>query len=100
LEITINSKSTGFDMRASAILEFKEEQWKMIHWHVSKPYHVQSETDTYGIEEWKQKADALEKLVAERTADLLEKNDELKAAITELNPRNLNLSSPKKWLHV
>jgi signal transduction histidine kinase len=83
-------------MRASAILEFKEEQWKMIHWHVSKPDHVPSETDTYGIEEWKQKADALEKLVAERTADLLVKNNELKAAITELKSTQSQLIQSEK----
>ncbi|MEO6316777.1 MAG: ATP-binding protein [Chitinophagaceae bacterium] len=77
LSISVNNETTGFGMRASAILEFNEAQWKMIHWHVSKPEHVASETDTYGIEEWKQKADALEKLVAERTADLVEKNREL-----------------------
>ncbi|HPH92031.1 MAG TPA: ATP-binding protein [Ferruginibacter sp.] len=77
LNIKVNDESTGFGMRASAVLEYKNEQWKIIHWHVSKPEHVESEKDTYGIEEWKQKADALEKLVAERTADLVVKNREL-----------------------
>jgi signal transduction histidine kinase len=96
LQITINNESTGFDMRASAILEFKEEQWKMIHWHVSKPDNVQSATDTYGIEEWKQKADALEKLVAERTADLLVKNNELQVAIAELRSTQAQLIQSEK----
>ncbi len=58
LAIKINNESTGFDMRASAIFEFKNEQWKLIHWHVSKPEQVQSEVDTFGVEEWKQKTDA------------------------------------------
>jgi signal transduction histidine kinase len=96
LEIKIDIDTTGFGMRASAILEFQNDKWKMIHWHVSKPDNVQSATDTYGIEEWKQKADALEKLVAERTADLVLRNDELKTAITELKSTQAQLIQSEK----
>ena len=74
---TINAETMQFDVRSSAIFEFKNRQWKVIHWHASKPESVESEVDTFGIDEWKQKADALEKIVAERTADLVEKNREL-----------------------
>jgi two-component system, NtrC family, sensor kinase len=83
-------------MRASAILECKKEQWKMIHWHVSKPDNVESAVDTYGIQEWKDKAAALEKLVAERTADLVLKNDELNAAIINLQSTQSQLIQSEK----
>ena len=78
IKITVNSESVQFTVRSSAVLEFKNQQWKLIHWHASKPENVQNESDTFGIEEWKQKAEELEKLVAERTADLIKKNRELK----------------------
>ncbi len=96
LEIKINTDTTGFGMRASAIFEYSNNQWKMIHWHVSKPDNVQSSTDTYGIEEWKQKADTLEKLVAERTTDLIVKNEELNAAITNLKATQSQLIQSEK----
>lgn len=96
LEIKINAESTGFGMRASAVLEYKNEQWKMVHWHVSKPDNVQSATDTYGIEEWKQKADVLEKLVAERTAELVTRNDELSAAMADLKATQAQLIQSEK----
>ncbi|RYZ62907.1 MAG: histidine kinase [Chitinophagaceae bacterium] len=96
LEIKINTDTTGFGLRASTIFECKNDHWKMIHWHASKPDNVQSETDTYGIEEWKQKADALEKLVSERTADLLVKNEQLNAAITNLKSTQTQLIQSEK----
>lgn len=77
ISITIDTKTIQFDVRSSVVLEFKNQQWKLIHWHASKPEPVESETDTFGIDEWKQKAEELEKLVAERTASLVEKNREL-----------------------
>lgn len=60
--------------RFSIVLNFINNQWKVIHWHGSKPEHVKSAKDTFGVERWRQKAEALEKVVLERTEDLVKKN--------------------------
>lgn len=96
LTIKVNNDVTGFDMRASAILEDKGDQWQVIHWHVSKPDNVQSDIDTYGIEEWKQKADALEKLVAERTAEITRQKEELEHTLHDLRTTQDQLIQSEK----
>ncbi|MGB5384103.1 MAG: hypothetical protein WBN19_09635, partial [Lutimonas sp.] len=59
------------------VLEYIENKWKLVHWHASKPEQVESEKDTWGIQSWKERAEILEKEVAERTGDLVLKNREL-----------------------
>jgi hypothetical protein len=78
-------------LRFSAVLHYIGGQWKVIHWHGSKPEAVESEKDTWGLESWKQKAGELEKLVAEKTSDLVEKNRELEieAALERVRARTM-----------
>ena len=64
-------------LRFSVVLNYINDQWKVVHWHGSKPEQVQSEEDTYGIDSLKQKNAELEKLVEEKTVDLSTKNREL-----------------------
>lgn len=79
-EYTINRLSDGKEvsnhLRASYIFEFKEDKWKAVHIHFSKP-HGSVEDDPYLIKEWKQRNAELEKLVKEKTADLILKNRDL-----------------------
>lgn len=77
LHITTGAEKLVMYMRFSIVLEYNNEKWKVTHWHGSKPENVKSDEDTFGIENWKQKAEALEKLVTERTAELVIKNREL-----------------------
>ncbi|MEA1786059.1 ATP-binding protein [Arenibacter sp. GZD96] len=77
MNITTADETLTMYMRLSVVLHYQNNQWKVIHWHASKPEHVESEKDTWGIESWKQKAEELEALVAEKTAHLIEKNREL-----------------------
>lgn len=76
-------------LRFSVVLNYINNQWKVIHWHGSKPEQVQSEADTYGIDNLKQKNAELEKLVEEKTADLTQKNRELEveAALERVRSR-------------
>ncbi|MEO6721509.1 MAG: ATP-binding protein [Ferruginibacter sp.] len=87
--IKVNTDTIHFVVRSSAILEFEHKKWMLVHWHASKAEAAESAVDTFGIYEWKQKAEALEKLVAERTADLVEKNRELEieAALERVRAR-------------
>ncbi|TDQ17033.1 SnoaL-like protein [Algoriphagus boseongensis] len=77
LIVKTESEELEMYMRFSTVLNYSNTEWKVIHWHGSKPEEVESDKDTWGIENWKQKAEELERLVAEKTADLVEKNREL-----------------------
>ncbi|MBN7814605.1 ATP-binding protein [Algoriphagus pacificus] len=79
LYLTIQNEEESIEMyfRFSSVLNYSNNQWKVIHWHGSKPEPVESDKDTWGIENYKKKAEELEKLVSEKTADLLNKNREL-----------------------
>jgi len=82
--LSVDGNHTSFSMRCSSVLEFQQERWKFIHWHVSKPDNVESTEDTYGIAEWKEKNAALEKIVAERTLELTQQNEALEKTLKEL----------------
>jgi signal transduction histidine kinase len=91
LTIKTGEEAVEMYIRFSVILNYQDNQWKVIHWHGSKPEEVESEKDTWGIENWKQKAEELERLVAEKTADLVEKNRELEieAALERIRAASL-----------
>jgi signal transduction histidine kinase len=82
LTVDVNGEKIKMYVRISIVLEYTNNKWIVIHWHGSKPEEVQSEEDTFGIENWKQKVEKLEKIVAERTADLVGKNRELEIEMT------------------
>lgn len=69
-------------VRISTVFEYREEAWKVIHWHASTP--VATEGDTWHIDEWKRKNDELQKLVNEKTAALKNSLEELKATQAQL----------------
>ncbi len=77
LYLTVDGNTIEMYMRFSVVLEYVQQKWLVVHWHGSKPEHVESEKDTWGLETWKAKAEELEKQVAERTTELVEKNREL-----------------------
>ncbi len=95
INATINGEAIKMYLRFSVVLTYVHDQWKVIHWHGSKPENVQSEEDTFGIETWKQKAEALEKLVVERTADLVQKNRELEIETSLERVRSVAMSMHK-----
>ena len=64
-------------LRLTTILEYINIKWIVVHWHGSKPTETLGETDTWLVNEWKQKNEELEKLVNEKTSELLNKNREL-----------------------
>ncbi|HSP41065.1 MAG TPA: nuclear transport factor 2 family protein, partial [Gillisia sp.] len=100
--ITVDGNPIDMYMRISVVLEYTEAKWLVVHWHGSKPELVESEKDTWGIETWKEKAEALEKEVAERTADLVEKNWELKveAALERVRAVTMGIKKPEDLLEV
>ncbi len=102
LHITAGSDKLDMYLRFSVVLEYKNGKWVVVHWHGSKPEDVESEKDTRGIENWKQKAWALEKLVEERTADLVIKNRELEieAALERVRARTMAMHKSEELQEV
>jgi signal transduction histidine kinase len=84
LKITMAHETVEMRLRCSVVMEFKKDTWVVIHWHASKPEAVTSEEDTFGLEEWKTKNEALEKKVAEKTAQLQQSLNDLKATQAQL----------------
>jgi len=76
-------------VRLSSVFEFSNNTWKLVHLHGSKA--VETEEDTWHLNEWKQKNEQLQKLVDEKTAELFEKNRELEieAALEKVRSRSL-----------
>ncbi len=95
LVIETENGNINMQMRFTTVFEFLDGKWMVVHWHGSKGENVESETDTFGMEEWKQKAGELEKIVAERTADLVIKNKELEieAALEKVRSTSLSMHS-------
>ncbi|HMO32665.1 MAG TPA: ATP-binding protein [Lacibacter sp.] len=89
-------------LRFSAVLNYTGGQWKVIHWHGSKPEAVESGKDTWGVENWKQRTAELEKLVAEKTTDLTEKNRELEieTALEKVRAVAMGMQAPDDMLEV
>jgi len=91
LHIEAGSDKLEMYLRFSVILEYKNEKWLVVHWHGSKPEHVESEKDTWGVDVWRQRTEELEKLVSEKTEDLVVKNRELEieAALERVRSRSM-----------
>ncbi|MDZ7763844.1 MAG: nuclear transport factor 2 family protein [Melioribacteraceae bacterium] len=77
LTSVINGENKMMTVRMSTMLEFNKETWKVVHWHGSIADHVSDGEDPWHVEEWKQKTEKLERMVEEKTAELIQKNREL-----------------------
>ncbi|MBK8550966.1 MAG: nuclear transport factor 2 family protein [Ignavibacteria bacterium] len=91
---------TGIDthrlfLRFTTILEYSDNKWTVVHFHTSKPDDTKGETDTWHIDEWKRKNEELQKLVDEKTTDLLIKNRELEIESSLERVRAIALSMRK-----
>jgi hypothetical protein len=77
--IKIGSDENILPLRFSTVFECNDDHWKLVHWHGSQA--VDSEGDTWHRNELVKKNEALQKLVEEKKADLIQKNRALEAAI-------------------
>ncbi len=73
----IGNDTNKLNLRMTAVFEFKVDSWKLLHWHSSKPEHVSDGQDPWHVDEWKKKTEKLERMVDEKTAELIKKNEEL-----------------------
>ena len=66
-------------IRYTLVWEYLDERWKIVHFHGSTAEETESETDTWHINKWQKKSEELQKLVDERTLELSNSLEELKA---------------------
>lgn len=100
--LKVDTNRIEFYLRITAVFEYMQDKWLMVHWHASKPELVESEKDTWGIDSWKQKAEELEKLVAEKTDDLVTKNRELEveAALERVRAQTMAMRKSEELAEV
>jgi len=102
IKMHVNSESNEMLLRLSTVLEYRDEKWIVIHFHGSKPEYDGGENDPWHVDEWQQKNAELEKLVEEKTADLLLKNRELEieAALEKARTIAMGMREPADMLDV
>lgn len=102
LKMFIQNEIHKLFIRLSTVLEYRDQKWIVVHWHGSKPEYEQGETDTWHVNEWKQKNAELEKLVEEKTADLIIKNRELEieSALERVRSRSMAMHKSEELLEV
>jgi signal transduction histidine kinase len=92
--IKIGSDENILPLRFSTVFECNDDHWKLVHWHGSQA--VDSEGDTWHRNELVKKNEALQKLVEEKTADLIQKNRALEAAIQTIKDTQDQLLQQEK----
>ncbi|MDH5789872.1 MAG: nuclear transport factor 2 family protein, partial [Nitrospinota bacterium] len=80
----IEGTQIELDLRLSSVFEFIENKWWAVHFHGSLAQGVEGVNDTWAVNEWKQKNEALEKIITERTSELRQSLDNLKATQLQL----------------
>lgn len=102
VSINVNEDKQGLFLRITTILEYIDSKWIVVHWHGSIPTETTAETDAWLVNEWKRKNEELQKLVDEKTSELLNKNRELEieAALEKVRSSALTMKQPSDMLDV
>ena len=102
LEISMQIKDNVHivPVRLTSVFEFQDNAWKLVHIHGSTA--VETEEDTWHLNEWKQKTEKLERMIEEKTADLNIKNRELEieAALERVRTIAMAMRKPEDMLKV
>ena len=89
VSMEIEGVSNVIPLRLSSVFEFNNGTWKLVHLHASKA--VETEEDTWHLNEWRKKNEELQRLVDEKTAELQRQNHELEieAALERVRARTM-----------
>jgi len=100
ITMVIDENRNVIPLRLSSIFEFNNNSWKLVHLHGSKA--VETEEDTWHLNEWKQKSEQLQKLVDKKTAELLKQNHELEieAALERVRSRTIAMHKSSELVDV
>ncbi|MDQ3682971.1 MAG: nuclear transport factor 2 family protein, partial [Bacteroidota bacterium] len=96
--ITTDDAVNSFILRLSTVLEYKSYHWMICHFHGSIADANTQQGDAWPIEEWKRRNAELQKLVDEKTSDLLLKNRELEieAALERVRARAMGMQKSEE----
>lgn len=102
LTSVINGEKNKMTVRMSTMLEFNKVSWKVVHWHGSIAEHVSDGEDPWHVNEWKQKTAELQKLVDQKTVDLVNKNRELEieASLEKVRAIAMGMSKSEDLLDI
>ncbi len=102
VSIVVNGDKQELFLRMTTILEYIDSKWIVVHWHGSMPTETTAETDAWLVNEWQRKNDELQKLVEEKTSELLNKNRELEieTALEKVRSSALAMREPTDMLDV
>ncbi len=100
ISMIVNETKNVLPVRLTSVFEFRENGWKLVHLHGSKA--VETEEDTWHLSEWKQKNEQLQKLVAEKTAELTIQNRELEieAALERVRACSMGMNKSEELVEV
>ncbi len=100
ISMVINGAKNMIPLRLTSVFEFRDKAWKLVHLHGSKA--VETEGDTWHLDEWKKKNEELQKLVDEKTADLVSKNHdlEIEASLERVRTVAMSMNKPDDLLDV
>jgi signal transduction histidine kinase len=97
LTMKMEAEENVLSIRISSVFEYLGDRWKLVHLHGSQA--VNSEGDTWHRNELVKKNEALQKLVEEKTADLVLKNIKLEEAFQNLKATQDQLLQQEKFAH-
>ena len=102
VSIIVNKNKQGLFLRLTTILDYIDSKWIVVHWHGSIPTETTAESDTWLVNEWKRKNEELQKLVDEKTSELLNKNRELEieASLEKVRTIAMGMRKPDDMLDV
>ena len=93
ITVAMGQEFHGFTMRLSTILEYDNSRWMIKHFHGSTADADTPEGNAWPIEEWKRRNAELERVVAEKTIELSDRNKELEieAALERVRARTMGM---------
>ena len=84
LTMVIEGGNFELNVRITSIFEYADNQWWAVNFHGSLAQGVEGKQDTWTVNEWKEKNEKLEQIIAEKTAELAASIEELKATQSQL----------------
>jgi signal transduction histidine kinase len=84
LTMIIEGKDLELFLRLSSVFEYQNSTWLAIHFHGSLARGIEGDRDTWTVNEWKHKNEKLERIILEKTNDLQQSLENLKATQTQL----------------
>jgi signal transduction histidine kinase len=100
VNLAVDGEKLRMFIRVSSVFEYAHDAWRTVHIHASRP--VETEQDSWQVNEWKKRTEELERLVGEKTSDLEEKNRELRieSSLERVRTQAMAMTQPADMVQV